>query len=65
MVFVSLFLVLYFMETILSLVLLFLLLRRSVDEWLYNGGPYELIVLHFLLGGLPEAAAVEYPVCPE
>ncbi|KAL8232712.1 hypothetical protein R6Q57_002490 [Mikania cordata] len=22
----------------------------SVDEWLYIGGPYELIVLHFLLG---------------
>jgi photosystem II P680 reaction center D1 protein len=22
----------------------------SVDEWLYNGGPYELIILHFLLG---------------
>ncbi|KAJ8545092.1 hypothetical protein K7X08_017675 [Anisodus acutangulus] len=22
----------------------------SVDEWLYNGGPHELIVLHFLLG---------------
>ncbi|GJT23966.1 photosystem II D1 protein [Tanacetum coccineum] len=22
----------------------------SGDEWLYNGGPYELIVLHFLLG---------------
>jgi hypothetical protein len=22
----------------------------SVDEWLYKGGPYELIVLHFLLG---------------
>jgi len=21
-----------------------------VDEWLYNGGPYELIVLHILLG---------------
>ncbi|MBA0607336.1 hypothetical protein Godav_019662 [Gossypium davidsonii] len=24
--------------------------EASVDEWLYNGGPYELIVLHFLLG---------------
>eukprot|EP01018_Ginkgo_biloba_P001282 Gb_23102 [translate_table: standard] len=22
----------------------------STDEWLYNGGPYELIFLHFLLG---------------
>ncbi|MCL7051231.1 hypothetical protein MKW94_006382 [Papaver nudicaule] len=22
----------------------------SVDEWLYNGGPYELIVQYFLLG---------------
>jgi Photosynthetic reaction centre protein len=22
----------------------------SVDEWLYNGGPYQLIVLHFLTG---------------
>jgi photosystem II P680 reaction center D1 protein len=22
----------------------------SMDEWLYNGGPYQLIVLHFLLG---------------
>ena len=22
----------------------------SIDEWLYNGGPYQLIVLHFLLG---------------
>ncbi|KAL2536864.1 Photosystem II protein D1 [Forsythia ovata] len=22
----------------------------SIDEWLYNGGPYELIVLHSLLG---------------
>ncbi|KAL5645913.1 hypothetical protein ACJX0J_004991 [Zea mays] len=54
-------LVLYFMETILSLVLLptsaaiglhFYPIweAASVDEWLYNGGPYELIVLHFLLG---------------
>ncbi len=22
----------------------------SVDEWLYNGGPYQLIILHFLIG---------------
>lgn len=22
----------------------------SVDEWLYNGGPYQLIVLHFIIG---------------
>ena len=22
----------------------------SADEWLYNGGPYKLIVLHFLSG---------------
>jgi photosystem II P680 reaction center D1 protein len=22
----------------------------SIDEWLYNGGPYQLIVLHFILG---------------
>lgn len=22
----------------------------SLDEWLYNGGPYQLIVLHFLFG---------------
>jgi photosystem II P680 reaction center D1 protein len=22
----------------------------SMDEWLYNGGPYQLIVLHFLVG---------------
>jgi photosystem II P680 reaction center D1 protein len=22
----------------------------SIDEWLYNGGPYQLVVLHFLLG---------------
>lgn len=22
----------------------------SLDEWLYNGGPYQLIVCHFLLG---------------
>ncbi|MFN4067088.1 MAG: photosystem II q(b) protein, partial [Thermosynechococcus sp.] len=22
----------------------------SLDEWLYNGGPYQLIIFHFLLG---------------
>jgi photosystem II P680 reaction center D1 protein len=22
----------------------------SLDEWLYNGGPYQLIILHFLIG---------------
>merc|ERR1712241_1616907 len=22
----------------------------SIDEWLYNGGPYQLIVMHFFLG---------------
>ncbi len=22
----------------------------SLDEWLYNGGTYQLIVLHFLIG---------------
>ncbi|MGB5636282.1 MAG: Photosystem Q(B) protein 1 [Waterburya sp.] len=22
----------------------------SVEEWLYNGGPYQLIILHFLIG---------------
>lgn len=22
----------------------------SIDEWLYNGGPYQLIVMHFLIG---------------
>jgi hypothetical protein len=22
----------------------------TVDEWLYNGGPYQLIVCHFFLG---------------
>ena len=22
----------------------------SIDEWLYNGGPYQLTVLHFLIG---------------
>ena len=24
----------------------------SIDEWLYNGGPYQLVVFHFLLGVL-------------
>jgi photosystem II P680 reaction center D1 protein len=59
----SLFLVLYIMETILSVVPLFLptsatiglhfypsWVAASIDEWLYNGCPYELIVVHFLLG---------------
>jgi photosystem II P680 reaction center D1 protein len=22
----------------------------SLDEWLYNGGPYQLIVFHFMIG---------------
>lgn len=22
----------------------------SVDEWLYNGGPYQMVVCHFLIG---------------
>ena len=22
----------------------------SIDEWLYNGGPYQLITLHFICG---------------
>ena len=22
----------------------------SLDEWLYNGGPYQLVVFHFLIG---------------
>ncbi|MBW4537223.1 MAG: photosystem II q(b) protein [Pleurocapsa minor HA4230-MV1] len=22
----------------------------SIDEWLYNGGPYQLIILHFIIG---------------
>lgn len=22
----------------------------TLDEWLYNGGPYQLIVCHFFLG---------------
>ena len=24
----------------------------SVDEWLYNGGPYQLVVFHFFIGVL-------------
>jgi photosystem II P680 reaction center D1 protein len=23
---------------------------RSIEEWLYSGGPYQIIVCHFLLG---------------
>jgi photosystem II P680 reaction center D1 protein len=22
----------------------------TVDEWLYNGGPYQLVVCHFFIG---------------
>ena len=22
----------------------------NIDEWLYNGGPYQLIIMHFLIG---------------
>ena len=22
----------------------------SLDEWLYNGGPFQLVVFHFLIG---------------
>jgi len=22
----------------------------SLDEWLYNGGPYQLVIFHFLIG---------------
>ena len=22
----------------------------SLDEWLYNGGPYQLVIMHFLIG---------------
>ena len=27
----------------------------TLDEWLYNGGPYQLIVFHFLIGVLAYA----------
>ena len=27
----------------------------TLDEWLYNGGPYQLIVFHFLIGALAYA----------
>ena len=62
MVFVSLFLVLFFTETTSFLVLLVptsnaiglhfypIWEAASLDEWLYNGGPYQLIVCHFFLG---------------
>ncbi|KAL5643357.1 hypothetical protein ACJX0J_000002, partial [Zea mays] len=38
------------LETILFSGAIIPYFSASVDEWLYNGGPYELIVLHFLLG---------------
>ena len=50
------------MVTTSSLVLLFLQATLSVctsipsgkqqliDEWLYNGGPYQLVIMHFLIG---------------
>ena len=22
----------------------------TLDEWLYNGGPYQLVIMHFLIG---------------
>ena len=22
----------------------------TIDEWLYNGGPYQLVIFHFLIG---------------
>jgi photosystem II P680 reaction center D1 protein len=33
-----------------QLVFIFTWEAASVDEWLYNGGPYQLVVLHFLTG---------------
>ena len=27
-----------------------LFIIASLDEWLYNGGPYQLVVFHFLIG---------------
>ena len=50
------------METTSSLVLSFLLQTQSdststpfgkfasLDEWLYNGGPFQLVIFHFLIG---------------
>jgi hypothetical protein len=36
----------------------------SVDEWLYNGGPYQLIILHFLLGvATAFATALRIAIC--
>jgi photosystem II P680 reaction center D1 protein len=59
--FVNQLLVLLCTETTSSLVPLFLLLmlldftsilsgKLLLDEWLYNGGPFQLVVFHFLIG---------------
>jgi photosystem II P680 reaction center D1 protein len=34
----------------------------SLDEWLYNGGPYQMIVLHFLLGVAAYMGFLSWPI---
>ena len=34
----------------------------SLDEWLYNGGPYQMIVLHFLLGVASYMGFFSWPI---